>query len=147
MLIKNNFTVEAPPEAVWAFLLDIPRVSACVPGAEGVEEIEPDVFRGKLTSRVGAVRAAFAGQVTVVERVAPERLVASFQAEDRALASSVGGTFTSRLTPVEGGTQLDYEVDVALRGRLAQIGFAAVQQTARSMTARFARCLQEALST
>ncbi len=146
MLIKDGFTVNASVEAVWAFLHDITRVSACVPGAEAVEEVEPDIYRGTLKARVGAVRAAFGGQVTIVERVTPERLVASVKAEDRALGSSVTATFTGQLTLVEAGTRLDYEVDVALRGRLAQVGFAVVQQTARKMTAEFARCLQEALS-
>jgi uncharacterized protein len=147
MIIKDTFTVGAPVETVWAFLHDIPRVSACMPGAEQVKEVETDVYQGRLTSKVGAVRAAFVGRVSIVERVAQERLVASVKADDRALASSVSGTFSCQLAPVEGGTRLDYEVDVAIRGRLAQIGFTAVQQTAKRMTAEFARCLQEALST
>lgn len=146
MVIKGRLTVDAPLETVWAFLQDTPRVSACMPGAEGVEEVEPDVFRGKLKARVGAVAAAFEGQVKITERVAPERIVASVKADDRALASSVTGTFVCQLKPLEAGTQLDYEVDVAIRGRLAQIGFAVVQATARKMTAQFADCLQEALS-
>ncbi len=59
MLIKDKFTVNAPVETVWAFIHDIPRVSACIPGAEAVEEVEPDVYRGKLKARVGVVKAAF----------------------------------------------------------------------------------------
>jgi carbon monoxide dehydrogenase subunit G len=146
MLIKDGFTVEATPEAVWTFILDIPRVSGCVPGATDVKETEPNVYQGKLQARVGAVKAAFSGQATLEEQVAPERLSASFKADDRALASSVTGTFIVRLTPVEAGTQVEYEIDVAMRGRLAQIGFAAVQQTAKRMTAEFVRCLQAALT-
>ncbi|HEX9923016.1 MAG TPA: SRPBCC domain-containing protein [Anaerolineae bacterium] len=145
MQIKDGFTVEAPPDTVWAFIHDIPRVSACVPGAAGVAETEPDVYAGKLTAKVGAVRAAFTGQATITERVVPERLSASFKADDRALASSVTGTFTVQVTAVEAGTQVDYDIDVAMRGRLAQIGFTAVQQTAKRLTAEFVKCLQATL--
>jgi carbon monoxide dehydrogenase subunit G len=146
MLIKDAFTVNAPVETVWAFIHDIPRISACVPGAEAVEEVEPDVYRGKLKARVGAVKAAFDGQATVLERITPERLSASLKAEDRTLASSVTGTFTAQLTPVEASTQIDYEMKLAIRGRLATVGFTVVQQTAKKMTAEFVRSLQEALS-
>jgi len=68
------------------------------------------------------------------------------EGEDRSLASRVKATFTGTLTQVEAGTQLDYAVDLAIRGRLAQFGFPVVQATAKKMTAEFARCLQEALS-
>lgn len=146
MVIKDKFTVNVPVETVWSFLHDIPRVSSCMPGAEEVEEVESDVYSGKLKARVGAVRAAFDGQVMIDERVAPERLVASIKAEERSLASYVDATFTSHLTPVEAGTQIDYEIDVTLRGRLAQMGYAPVRQAVKKMTAEFATCLQESLT-
>lgn len=146
MVIEGSLTVEAPVERVWAFIQDTPRVSACMPGAENVEEVEPDVYRGALKSRVGAVSAAFEGQVRIEERDAPQRMVASVKADDRRLASSVTATFVCRLTSLDAGTQIDYEIDMAIRGRLAQVGYAAVQQTARRMTAEFAQCLQETLS-
>jgi carbon monoxide dehydrogenase subunit G len=146
MLIKDNFVVTAPVEVVWAFFQDMPRVSMCMPGADSVEEVEPNKYRGKLKAKVGAIRASFSGEVVITDQVAPELLKASIKAEDRSLASLVTGTFTSQLTPVESGTQVDYEVDVALRGRLATVGFASVQQVARRMTTQFASCLQEALS-
>ena len=146
MKLQDSFIIEAPAEQVWAFLLDIPRVSACVPGAEAVEEVESNVYRGKLKARVGAVKAAFEGQATIEEQVAPEKLSASFKAQDRALASAVTGAFTARLMPVESGTQLDYEMDVAIRGRLGTIGFTVVQRTAKKMSVEFIECVATALA-
>jgi carbon monoxide dehydrogenase subunit G len=145
MVIKDGFSVNAPLEAVWAFLHDIPRLSACVPGVEEVREVEPDVYHGQLRVKVGPITGAFSGRVAIVERVAPERLVAQVEGQDRSSASFVTATFSGRLTPLERGTQLDYEMDLALRGRLAQFGLTVVQGTARKMTAEFARCMQEAL--
>jgi len=144
--IKDAFTIEAPVETVWAFLQDIPRVSTCVPGVQEVEEIEPDVYRGLLKVKVGPLSAAFSGRVTIIERVAPERMVAQIEGEDKSSASFVKATFASRLKPVATGTEIEYEMDVALRGRLAQFGFTVVRATAKKMTAEFARRLQEALS-
>jgi carbon monoxide dehydrogenase subunit G len=146
MLLKDSFVVFAPVENVWAFFQDMPRVSACMPGAEGVEEIEPGRYRGRLKAKVGAIRAAFSGEVTMVEQTAPNLLRASIKAEDRTLASLVTGSFTCWLSPAGHGTQIDYELDVAVRGRLATIGFAAVQQVAKRLTMAFAECLQATLS-
>jgi carbon monoxide dehydrogenase subunit G len=46
MKLQDTFVIEAPVEQVWTFLLDIPRVRGWVPGTEGVEVAEPNVFRG-----------------------------------------------------------------------------------------------------
>lgn len=146
MLIKDTFRVDAPLEAVWDFLQDIPRVGGCVPGVEDIAEVEPDVYRGRLKAKVGPLAASFGGQVTIVERVPRQRLTALLEGDDKSSASFVKAKFTGQLAQAAGGTQLTYEVDMALRGRLAQFGFAVFQGMAKKMTAEFARRLQEALA-
>lgn len=146
MLLKDSFTIQAPVEAVWTLLQDIQRIAACVPGVGGVEETGPDSYDGVLKIKIGPISAAFAGQVTIIERRPMERLVAEVAGKDKGSASQVKATFTGRLSPTETGTQLDYEMDVALRGRLAQFGLTVVQATAKKMTAEFARCLDDVLA-
>ncbi len=146
MLLKDSFMIEAPVEAVWALLQDVHRISACVPGVEGVEEVRPDSYNGVLKLKIGPISAAFAGQVTIIERTPLERLVAEVTGQDKGSASLVKATFTGRLSATETGTQLDYEMDIALRGRLAQFGLTVVQATAKKMTAEFAKCLTETLT-
>ena len=146
MLLKDTFAVEASLESVWAFLEDIPRVSACVPGAEEVAEVAPNVYRGLLKAKIGPLAVSFGGQVTIIERVPRERLAATIEGDEKSLASFVNARFVGYLAQGESGTHLTYEVDMALRGRLAQFGFSVFQGTAKKMTAEFARRLQEALT-
>ena len=40
MQIENSFEVGAPPDTVYAFLLDVNRVVACVPGPAGAHRID-----------------------------------------------------------------------------------------------------------
>lgn len=143
MLLKDSLTIAAPIDAVWAVLDDVPRVSGCVPGVDGVTESGPDTYRGALKVKVGPIIASFEGTVRFTGRVPRERLVAEVEGQDKSSASLVKATFTGMLSAVEAGTRIDYEVDVALRGRLAQFGVTVVQATARKMTAQFARCLEE----
>lgn len=146
MLLKDSFMIEAPVEAVWALLADVHRIAACVPGIENVEEVGPDTYNGALRIKIGPISAAFAGQVTITERTPLERLVAEVSGQDKSSASLVKATFTGQLNRVETSTQLAYEMDIALRGRLAQFGLTVVQGTAKKMTAEFARCVTARLA-
>jgi carbon monoxide dehydrogenase subunit G len=136
--IADSFVVRAPLETVWQFLFDVERMSRCVPGVEAVEAVDDRTYRGKLRVKVGPISAAFGGTVTLTEVDAPRRVVASVEADDKASASMVRATFSATLAAVEGGTQVAYQMDVNLRGRLAQFGAAVIGGTARKMTADFA---------
>ena len=46
MQIENQFPVAAPPDTVFAFLVDINRVVGCMPGAELSEVVDPTTFKG-----------------------------------------------------------------------------------------------------
>lgn len=146
MLLNDSFTVRAPVETVWALLQDVSRISSCVPGVDSVTQTAPDTYQGTLKVKVGPISAAFQGAVRFTERTAQERIVAEVDGQDKSTASLVKATFSAMLRSVDGGTQVDYEVDVALRGRLGQFGATIVQATAKKMTAEFARCLQEILA-
>ena len=146
MILKDTFTIAANIEEVWAFLRDIPEMSSCLPGATGVSESAAGVYKGKLTSKVGAIKANFSGEATIEEEVPPARMVASFNAKDRALGTAVSGKFSAELTVVEEGTELAYEMDIAMRGRLASIGHTVVQQTAKKMTRTFINCVTDRLT-
>ena len=99
-----------------------------------------------LQVKVGPISSSFEGQVTFIERVPPTRLVAEVDGRDKVSASQVQATFTGLLSAVETGTQLDYEMDIALRGKLAQFGLVVVRATAKKMTSDFSKCFTDALT-
>src|SRR5438270_13704680 len=68
MLIEQRLTVAAPLERVWAFMLDIPAVSSCVPGLEDVSSISEDEYAGALRVKVGPIQLRLAGRITLQER-------------------------------------------------------------------------------
>ncbi len=145
MKIEDSFTIQAPLEDVWAYLLDVEVLARCIPGVSTLEAIDANSYRGQLTVKVGPIKAVFSGTATFTELEPPNRLVAVLEADDRATASKVKATFTSVLEPVEGGTRVAYTTDINLRGRLAQFGLAVVRGTAKKMTAQFGKCLQQAI--
>lgn len=146
MIIKDTFIVEAPLEAVWAQLQDVPAMSTCIPGVQSFEQAGPDSYKGTLQVKVGPISSSFEGQVTFIERLPLARLVAEVDGRDKISASQVKAIFTGLLSPVETGTQLDYEMDIALRGKLAQFGLAVIRATAKKMTTEFTKRFSNVLA-
>lgn len=145
MLIKDSFVIHAPQDKVWDFLFDIPELSQCIPGIESVEVLDEKTYRGKLVVRVGPIKSAFAGLVTLTEANAPDRIAGTVEGNDKSSASSVKASFTGTLKAVESGTEAAFEVEANLRGRLAQFGGPVITATAKKLTAEFAKCLKERL--
>ena len=68
MLIDHRITVPAPPEQVWAFMMDIPAVSRCVPGLDNVARIDDQTYSGVMSVRVGPIAVKLDGRVLLAER-------------------------------------------------------------------------------
>src|SRR6202163_1812896 len=68
MQLENSFTVGAPPERVFAYLLDVNKIVGCVPGAELSEVVDPNTFKGKVKIKVGPVTVAYAGTARIIDR-------------------------------------------------------------------------------
>lgn len=143
MLIQNTFVIEAPIQTVWDFLLDIEQMSTCVPGAERIEALDDKTYRGELQVKVGPISAAFGGRVQLVEVDPPRRLIARLDGKDPRSASMVTGTFAATLmSQGEDRTEVAYEMDVVVRGRLGRFGQGVMQEVATQLTEQFARCVQ-----
>ena len=143
MVIEDKFTVSAPQQQVWDFLLDIPAVSACIPGVENVKQVNPETFRGSLEVRVGPIKANFGMEAVLTETIAPHKLIAKAQGKDRSTGSMVTATFTATLVELDSSlTEVRHHLDMAVRGRLGQFGQGVIRETAKQITTIFADCLQ-----
>jgi carbon monoxide dehydrogenase subunit G len=63
MLIENQFTVAAPADDLWRYLLDVERIAPCMPGAELTDVVDDRNWKGTLHAKFGPVSMAFAGTV------------------------------------------------------------------------------------
>src|SRR6266545_2563738 len=100
MLIEETFSVRAPIQQVWDFLLDIPVVSRCLPGCEEATVLDENTYQGVVAARVGPVAARFKGKLTITERIAPRRLVARGEGNDTRTASRARANVTLDLSQV-----------------------------------------------
>ena len=146
MLVEETFTVAAPKAEVARFLLDVPRMGACVPGVEDLQRVDEDRYAATLLVRIGPIQARFKGDVTLDAGGAPDTIVATASGRDATTGSVAQVTFSADL--VESGddsTEIRSVSDVTIRGRLGQFGSGVVTSTAREMVKSFAQCAGQEL--
>lgn len=142
MIIQETFTIDAPVQKVWDFFLDINQMSKCVPGAE-VKQLDATNYEGALSVKVGPIGASFSGSVTVTSQTPPTAMDASVNGKDKMTGSMVQGKFASTLKPLTNNqTEVSYQIDVAIRGKLGQFGQTVIQDTAKRISAEFLACVK-----
>ena len=145
MKITSGFSVAAPPDQVFAFLVDVNKVVKCVPGAELTEEVDSSTFKGKLTVKAGAVTIKYQGTAKIVDTEESEdRAVVTVKANGREIggAGQVYATVTMTVAAAGGSTEVTIDTDVTIAGKLAQFGRNIVEDMAKAMVGDMSRCIQ-----
>ena len=147
MIIEQKFTVQAPLQRLWDFLIDVERMSACVPGAENVKAVGENEFEGTLKVKVGPIQTRFAGSAKIIETEAPYRLVAKAEASDQRSSSMASVTFTSNLKAIDANaTEVVYQVDANIRGTMGRFGQGVIREISKRLAAEFAACVEARLA-
>ena len=147
MKIEDSFEVQAPPEAAWALLMDVPRVIPCMPGATLAETVDDDHWKAKLAVKLGPISLNFDADVTrEFTDVAARHAVLATNARESRGRGSAQATIASTLAEQNGGTRVDIVTDLTLTGPVAQYGRGMVQSVASQLTSQFASCLQKQLT-
>lgn len=148
MEFDNQFEVPAPPERVWAHLLDVEAVVPCMPGAELTETVDDHTWKGQVTIKLGAVSLTFKGTVSMTERDDEAKRVAldakGMEARGKGQATA---TVTSTMTATDdGGTRVDMHTDLSLSGQAAQMGRGMIGDVSQRLASEFAECIAEDLT-
>lgn len=144
--IKETFTVQAPIDRVWAFVMDPGMVVACMPGAELQEVIDDQTFLGSVSVKVGAIVTSYRGKVTFT-RVDEAAFAVEMTAEGTETGGGTAkGTMSSRLTTLESGaTEVVAEASVDLTGRIMQVGRGMIQGVSHQLFLEFVGCVKARL--
>ena len=145
MKMENEFTVEAPVEQAWETLLDLERITPCLPGAV-LEEESGDEYKGTMTIRLGPVTQKYNGTVSFEETdEESHRAVIRADGKDARGQGTASATITSTLSEEDGGVHVHVETDMQLTGRVAQFGRGMHKEVASKIMGRFADCLEKEL--
>lgn len=146
MQLVNTFSVDAPLAVAWSTLTDIPKVAACIPGAE-LHDQDGDQYHARVAVKVGPVGLTLAGTATVVSRDdAAHEMVVRGRATDRKGNGSADATVTMVATEHAGRSEVTVSTDLELGGRIAQFGSGVISQVSNRILAQFAKRLNATIA-
>lgn len=144
MQMSDTRQIDATPAEVYAALLDPEMLKACVPGAQEVTGSPEEGYEATVVQKVGPVKATFKGAVTISDMVPNEKLTISGEGKGGAAGFAKGGAKVT-MTEKDGGTELAYDVEAKVGGKLAQLGSRIIDGFAKKMADQFFSNLQMAL--
>ena len=137
MELSGEQRIPASRERVWEALNDPEVLRRCIPGAESLEKISDTEFKATVALKMGPVRLKFTGAVTLSDLDPPNGYTTSGQGSGGA-AGFARGTARVRLSDAgDGATDLAYDCDVQIGGKLAQIGSRMISGTATKLAGDF----------
>src|SRR5207245_1236921 len=71
--MQGTYTLDAPVEKVWTFLMDPQAIAKVMPGCETLEEVEPDKYRATMKIGIAAIKGTYNGSVQLLEKTPPTR--------------------------------------------------------------------------
>lgn len=145
MEMKGSQLIGADRETVWAALNDPQVLKACIPGCEELNQASPTELNATVVAKIGPVKAKFTGEVELSDLNPPESYTISGEGKGGIAGFAKGGAEV-RLSEVPGGTQLDYDVQAKVGGKIAQLGSRLVDSTAKKLADQFFTNLNQHLS-
>lgn len=143
MQLENSFQVAAPPDKVFAYLLDINKVASCVPGAELSEVVDPTTFKGKVKIKVGPITVAYNGTARISERDEAHH-TATLSADGRETTGpgSARATAQMRVQTAGEGSLVQITTEYHVAGRVAQFGRGVMEDVSKRLIQEMANCIQ-----
>jgi carbon monoxide dehydrogenase subunit G len=138
MKFTGRIEVPATRQAVFEKLRDAHFFASCVDGVQDLFEIDDRHYTATLETRVAYIKLKFAVAVEIVELDQPVRVVARVEGTSIGMVGRLTATSAANLEEQDGGTAVNYDLDVALTGKLGSLGQSVLQSKAKEMERQFA---------
>jgi carbon monoxide dehydrogenase subunit G len=145
MKFQGNLSIARPVEKVWEFLWDIEKLTSCIPGCESVKTIK-DREKYELTVKdsVGPITVHFELLAEVKKLEPLRRIEIALEGKDFK-AGGVRQTMTLVLTAKGSDSEIDFETDVNVFGRLGTLGYPFVKKKAETVINEFSENVKSAI--
>ncbi|MCS0501725.1 SRPBCC family protein [Ancylobacter mangrovi] len=136
MDLTGSQRIEAPRDEVWRALNDPEVLRQCIPGCQELTQASPTEFTAKVVLKIGPMKATFAGAVTLSELEPPSGCVITGEGQGGVAGFARGGAKVW-LVEEEAATILNYEAQVKVGGKIAQLGARLIDSTAKKLAGEF----------
>lgn len=121
--VNKSFQVTEPIDLVWKNISDPDTLVNCLPGGLLTEKVDDQNYKGEVAIKFGPVKTKLNGLITFEEmNEAEKKLKMLGKGEDIKGKGRAGMKMDCQLNQHEGGTQIDYTIDISISGKLATFG-------------------------
>jgi carbon monoxide dehydrogenase subunit G len=146
MKFTGEIVIEAAPEAVFAKIRDARFFASCIQGVQELTEIDSDHYTAVLEAKVAYLKFKFNVAVEVVRAQPPHEIEAKIEGTPLGIVGRLTANSLTRLTVENGATNVRYEVDAALTGKLGSLGQPVLRAKAKEMERHFAERMRAAFA-
>lgn len=120
MKLSGTHTIEAPPEQVFALLIDPEVLKRCIPGCKEISHKGEGVFDMTVSAGIGPIRGTYTGTVSLTDLRPTESY--TMATDIIGPTGFVKGQGTVTIEPQDEGSTVTFEGDVNIGGPLAAVG-------------------------
>src|SRR4051794_7355834 len=144
MEISGSYTFNAPPDRVWALLMDPAVLSSCIPGCDRFEPDGVDRYAVTLTVGLAAITGTYTGTVVLTDMIPNTSYGLVVEGQGR--PGFVKGSSAIVLRADGATTAVDVSATVQTGGPIARVGQRLIGAVAKMMMDRFFECLKSKLA-
>jgi len=145
MKLSGSYQINLSKEKVWKALNDPEILKKAIPGCEEFKKNSETEFTATATNKIGPFNASFTGDIELTDIDPPNsyKIIGSGNSP----VGFASGEATVKLEDHENVTNLIYEVEANVGGKIAQVGSRLIDMTAKKMADVFFGKFSELIST
>ncbi|WP_246664477.1 SRPBCC domain-containing protein [Tardiphaga sp. P9-11] len=141
-----SMVVPATPAELWSTLLDVPRISSCIPGCDNVEEIERlATYKATVKQKIGPFKIEVPADIVVESITEPSHVRTRATGRDKFTGTRLAVVLDVTVTPQDAGSTFAVEAKVDVQGRLASMGFGVIKRRVDQNFEEFEKKLKDML--
>jgi len=142
--VQGTYTLEAPVEKVWTFLMDPQAIARVIPGCETLQEVEPDKYRATMKIGIAAIKGTYNGSVQLFDKMPPTHY--RMLVDGSGTPGFVKGEASVELAAQGQQTVLTYDADTQVGGLIANVGQRLISGAAKLIINQALKKLTEELA-
>ena len=145
MKLSGSYQINLSKEKVWEALNDPEILKQAIPGCEEFTKNSDTEFTATATNKIGPFNASFTGDIELTDLNPPNSY--KITGSGNSPVGFASGEATVKLEDNEKGTNLIYEVEANVGGKIAQVGSRLIDMTAKKMADVFFGKFSDLIST
>ena len=145
MKLSGSYQINLSKEKVWEALNDPEILKQAIPGCEKFTKNSDTEFTAIATNKIGPFNASFTGDIELTDLDPPNSY--KITGSGNSPVGFASGEATVKLEDDEKGTNLIYEVEANVGGKIAQVGSRLIDMTAKKMADVFFGKFSDLIST